>query len=108
MGYAGLCASAADSWGGWQEILKRHGAEGVEDYKRAGYLPETLFNFLLGWWSRGDDEIIRVIKLWVVRPGGIGKAAANFDNAKLENLNALEYEERGYQPLDLADYARGE
>ena len=42
-----------------KKFSKRHGAEGVEDYKRAGYLPETLFNFLLKLgWSHGDDEIM--------------------------------------------------
>ena len=73
-----------------KKFSKRHGAEGVEDYKQAGYLPETLFNFLLKLgWSHGDDEIMsRDQALEWFGLEGIGKAAANFDNAKLENLNA--------------------
>ncbi|STP12113.1 glutamyl-tRNA synthetase [Helicobacter mustelae] len=40
------------------KLSKRHGAMGVMEYKNAGYLPQTLLNFLarLGW-SYGDEEI---------------------------------------------------
>jgi glutamyl-tRNA synthetase len=41
-----------------KKLSKRDGAMDVMDYKRLGYLPEALLNFLvrLGW-SNGDQEI---------------------------------------------------
>jgi glutamyl-tRNA synthetase len=71
------------------KLSKRHGALGVEAYREMGYLPAALRNYLakLGW-SHGDDEIFSTDQLvdWF-ELGGIGKSAARFDFAKLENLN---------------------
>jgi glutamyl-tRNA synthetase len=71
------------------KLSKRHGALGVEAYRAMGYLPAALRNYLarLGW-SHGDDEIFSTEQLveWFTL-GGIGKSAARFDFAKLENLN---------------------
>ena len=71
------------------KLSKRHGALGVEAYRAMGYLPAALRNYLarLGW-SHGDDEIFSTEELvkWF-ELGGIGKSAARFDFAKLENLN---------------------
>lgn len=71
------------------KLSKRHGALGVEAYRAMGYLPEALRNYLarLGW-SHGDDEIFSTEELvrWF-ELGDIGKSAARFDFAKLENLN---------------------
>jgi glutamyl-tRNA synthetase len=71
------------------KLSKRHGALGVEAYRAMGYLPEALRNYLarLGW-SHGDDEIFSTEQLveWFDL-GAIGKSAARFDFAKLENLN---------------------
>jgi glutamyl-tRNA synthetase len=71
------------------KLSKRHGALGVEAYRAMGYLPEALRNYLarLGW-SHGDDEIFSTEELvkWFDLDG-IGKSAARFDFAKLENLN---------------------
>ncbi len=72
------------------KLSKRHGALGVDAYRAMGYLPEALRNYLvrLGW-SHGDDEIMSDTEMvaWfdIV---GIGRAAARFDFAKLESLNA--------------------
>jgi glutamyl-tRNA synthetase len=71
------------------KLSKRHGALGVDGYRAMGYLPAALRNYLvrLGW-SHGDQEIfsteemIRAFDL-----SGIGRSAARFDFAKLENLN---------------------
>jgi glutamyl-tRNA synthetase len=54
-----------------------------------GYLPQAMRNYLarLGW-SHGDDEIFttnEMIEWFSLR--SIGKSAARFDYAKLENLN---------------------
>ena len=71
------------------KLSKRHGALGVEAYRAMGYLPEALRNYLarLGW-SHGDDEIFSTEELirWFELED-IGKSAARFDFAKLENLN---------------------
>jgi glutamyl-tRNA synthetase len=71
------------------KLSKRHGALGVEAYRAMGYLPAALRNYLvrLGW-SHGDQEIfstqemIEAFDLFA-----IGRSAARFDFAKLENLN---------------------
>ena len=71
------------------KLSKRHGAMGVDAYRAMGYLPEALRNYLvrLGW-SHGDDEIMSTDQMidWFDLPG-IGRSAARFDFAKLENLN---------------------
>jgi glutamyl-tRNA synthetase len=71
------------------KLSKRHGALGVEAYRDMGYLPEAMRNYLarLGW-SHGDDEIFSTAQMieWF-ELDGIGKSAARFDFAKLENLN---------------------
>ncbi len=72
-----------------QKLSKRHGALGVEAYRDMGYLPEAMRNYLLRLgWSHGDDEIIdteQAVKWFDL--AGVGRSAARFDIAKLENLN---------------------
>src|SRR5271167_3688210 len=71
------------------KLSKRHGALGVEAYRAMGYLPEALRNYLvrLGW-SHGDQEIFSTQEMIAAFDlSGIGKSAARFDFAKLENLN---------------------
>ncbi|MAL79692.1 MAG: glutamate--tRNA ligase [Sneathiella sp.] len=73
------------------KLSKRHGALGVEAYRDMGYLPEALRNYLLRLgWSHGDDEVIsteQAIDWFNIE--NIGKSAARFDFAKLENLNGI-------------------
>jgi glutamyl-tRNA synthetase len=71
------------------KLSKRHGALGVDAYRAMGYLPEALRNYLvrLGW-SHGDQEIFsteEMIETFDLK--NIGRSAARFDFAKLENLN---------------------
>jgi glutamyl-tRNA synthetase len=71
------------------KLSKRHGALGVDAYRAMGYLPAALRNYLvrLGW-SHGDQEIFsteEMIKAFDLP--AIGRSAARFDFAKLENLN---------------------
>jgi glutamyl-tRNA synthetase len=72
------------------KLSKRHGALGVDAYRAMGYLPAALRNYLvrLGW-SHGDDEIMSSEQMseWFDLDG-IGRAAARFDVAKLESVNA--------------------
>ena len=71
------------------KLSKRHGAQGIEEYRAMGYLPAALRNYLvrLGW-SHGDDEIISTEQLveWF-DIDGINKSAARFDFKKLDDLN---------------------
>jgi glutamyl-tRNA synthetase len=71
------------------KLSKRHGALGVEAYRAMGYLPAALRNYLvrLGW-SHGDDETMSTEDMvrWFDLDA-IGRSAARFDFAKLENLN---------------------
>ncbi len=71
------------------KLSKRHGAQGVEDYRSMGYLPVALRNYLvrLGW-SHGDDEIMSTEQLlsWF-DIDGINKSASRFDFKKLDDLN---------------------
>jgi len=71
------------------KLSKRHGALGVEAYRAMGYLPAAMRNYLvrLGW-SHGDQEIFsteQMVKAFDLPQ--IGRSAARFDFAKLENLN---------------------
>jgi glutamyl-tRNA synthetase len=72
------------------KLSKRHGALGVEAYRDMGFLPETMFNYLLRLgWSHGDDEIIsREDAIRWFDLDAVGKAAARFDMARLTSLNA--------------------
>ncbi len=71
------------------KLSKRHGALGVDAYRAMGYLSEAMRNYLarLGW-AHGDDEIFSTQQAiaWFGFDG-MGKSAARFDFAKLENLN---------------------
>ncbi len=72
-----------------KRMSKRHGAVGVMEYKRDGYLPDALLNYLvrLGW-SHGDREIFdrdEMIRLFDLKD--VHKSAAVFDPEKLLWLN---------------------
>ncbi len=71
------------------KLSKRHGALGIEAYRDLGYLPAALRNYLvrLGW-SHGDQEIFSDEEMVAAFDlGSVGRSAARFDFAKLENLN---------------------
>ena len=71
------------------KLSKRHGALGVEAYRDLGYLPEAMRNYLLRLgWSHGDDEIISTEQAvaWFDLDA-VGRGAARFDFAKLDNVN---------------------
>ncbi|MBB5046331.1 glutamyl-tRNA synthetase [Rhodopseudomonas rhenobacensis] len=71
------------------KLSKRHGALGVDAYRAMGYLPAALRNYLvrLGW-GHGDQEIFSTEEMIEAFDlPAIGRSAARFDFAKLENLN---------------------
>ncbi|MGN6102119.1 MAG: glutamate--tRNA ligase [Devosia sp.] len=71
------------------KLSKRHGALGVDAYRKMGYLPEALRNYLarLGW-SHGDDELFTTEQMveWFSLEA-LNKGAARFDFVKLESIN---------------------
>jgi glutamyl-tRNA synthetase len=71
------------------KLSKRHGAQGVEEFRAMGYLPAALRNYLarLGW-SHGDEELFsteQAIAWFDIKD--INKSAARFDFKKLADLN---------------------
>ena len=73
-----------------KKLSKRDGAMDVMEYKRMGYLPEALLNFLvrLGW-SHGDQEIFSLEEMKeLFDPKDINKSASAYNLSKLQWLNA--------------------
>ncbi|MDR1452051.1 MAG: glutamate--tRNA ligase [Helicobacteraceae bacterium] len=71
------------------KLSKRDGATDVMEYKKAGYLPDALLNFLvrLGW-SYGDQEIFsREELLRLFDPSQINGSASIFNASKLLWVN---------------------
>jgi glutamyl-tRNA synthetase len=73
-----------------RKMSKRRGTVAVDAYRDMGYLPEALRNYLmrLGW-SHGNEEIIATedaIRWFDIKD--VGRAAARFDHAKLDSINA--------------------
>jgi len=71
------------------KMSKRHGSVAITEYREQGYLPDAVNNYLarLGW-SHGDDEVFsreQMIELFDLTQ--VGKAAARFDQQKLDWLN---------------------
>jgi len=72
-----------------KRLSKRHGAVDVMLYRKEGYLPEALLNYLvrLGW-SHGDQEIFSIeemVNLFDIKD--VNKAPAAFNTEKLQWLN---------------------
>jgi len=73
-----------------KRLSKRHGATSVTEYKRLGYLPEAMVNFLalLGW-SPGDDRELlsrdELIEAFALE--GISGGNAVFNLEKLDWMN---------------------
>ncbi|MDP8228421.1 MAG: glutamate--tRNA ligase [Candidatus Electryoneaceae bacterium] len=87
-----------------KRLSKRHGATSVTSYRDAGFLPETIINYLglLGW-SPGDDR--NEISLSELTEhfdiSGIQSSGAVFDEKKLSWLNGLYISQTSYN--DIAD-----
>ena len=72
------------------KLSKRHGALGLEEYRKMGLLPEAMNNYLLRQaWAHGDDEIIsleQAIEWFDIKD--VGRSPSNFDFSKLISLNS--------------------
>jgi glutamyl-tRNA synthetase len=85
-------------------LSKRHGETAVEGYRRGGFVPEALINYLalLGWSMDGEHELFSVpelIKHFSVER--VSRNPAQFDVKKLEAINGDKLRE--LHPADLAD-----
>jgi glutamyl-tRNA synthetase len=75
-----------------KKLSKRHGDASVAEYRRDGYLPEALVNYLalLGWnHPEGKEEFADIEELtreW--DPSRLGASPATFDLDRLISLNA--------------------
>jgi glutamyl-tRNA synthetase len=86
------------------KLSKRKGAASVMDYKRAGYLPEALFNFLafLGWAPGEGDEREKMSREDLIAAFSLEKVSpksAVFDDKKLEWMNGLYMQERTVESI---------
>jgi glutamyl-tRNA synthetase len=83
---------------------RRHETVAVEDFRREGYIPEALFNFLplLGW-SYDDRTELMTREELVERFSleRVGKSAAIFDYEKLKHMNGVYL--RALPPDEYAD-----
>ncbi|MEO0076963.1 MAG: glutamate--tRNA ligase family protein, partial [candidate division WOR-3 bacterium] len=75
-----------------KKLSKRHGALSLWEYKKAGFLPDAIINFLalLGWSPGHDIEIMdreQMIELFSLEK--VNKANAIFDIKKLEWMNSV-------------------
>jgi glutamyl-tRNA synthetase len=85
-----------------KKLSKRHGATGIDEFRAAGYLPETMLNFLalLGWAPDGEttlmnrDELVARFSL-----ERVSSSPAQFDYAKLDWMNGVYLRE-----LSVEDY----
>lgn len=75
-----------------QKLSKRHGATSCHDYKKRGYLPEALLNFLalLGWSPSDDREIFSIPELVeAFSETRLNASGAVFDEEKLKWMNSM-------------------
>lgn len=75
-----------------KKLSKRDGGilQFIEQYRRLGYLPEAMFNFiaLLGWSPKGEEEIFsRQELIEQFDPDRLSTSPASFDKKKLECIN---------------------
>jgi glutamyl-tRNA synthetase len=75
---------------GTKKLSKRDGAQDVLDYRKEGYLPDAMLNFLalLGWHPKGNGEVFtreELIEDFSLER--VQKSGAQFDEIKLKHLN---------------------
>jgi glutamyl-tRNA synthetase len=75
-----------------KKLSKRHGATGVDEFRRAGYLPDALINFLalLGWAPDGETTIMsreELVERFTLER--VSASSAQFEYAKLDWMNGV-------------------
>jgi glutamyl-tRNA synthetase len=87
-----------------KKLSKRHGAITVEEFRREGFIPEALVNYLalLGWSYDDHTEIMsreELIERFSLER--VGKSSATFDYEKLMHMNGIYL--RALPPEEYAD-----
>ncbi|HEY8732743.1 MAG TPA: glutamate--tRNA ligase [Candidatus Limnocylindria bacterium] len=75
-----------------KKLAKRHGATNVEEFRKDGYLPEAMANYLaLVGWSPGTEEEVftldELVRRW--RIDQVQKAGGRWDRDRLDHFNGL-------------------
>ena len=75
-----------------KKLSKRHGATGVDEFRKSGYLPDALVNFLalLGWAPDGETTIMsreELVERFSLER--VTASPAQFDYAKLDWMNGM-------------------
>lgn len=72
-----------------KKLSKRHGAQSVMEYKRMGYLPQAVINYLvrLGWSYGDQEEFTKTELIEKFSLEGIGRSPAAINPGKLDWLN---------------------
>ena len=86
-----------------KKLSKRHGAVSVDEFRSAGYLPETIVNFLalIGWAPDGETTIMsrdEIVERFTLE--SVSVSPGTFDYAKLDWMNGVYL-----RALPAADYA---
>jgi len=89
------------------KMSKRDQGALIEDYRRRGFLPDALVNFLclLGWSPKNDLEklpLAEIVRLFDLP--GVNQSNARFDEKKLAHMNMVYL--HGLAPDRFADIAR--
>ena len=84
------------------KLSKRHGAVAVEEYRKEGYLPEAMANYLilLGWTPGEDKEIISLedaVRLFDIKD--VSDVQSRFDLQKLKWINGEYIKEKTVEEL---------
>jgi glutamyl-tRNA synthetase len=83
-------------------MSKRHGATSLREYRKLGYLPNAVVNFLslLGWSPGGDRELMTIEE--ITKEFGlkrVGRTGAIFDIKKFSWMNSLYMKEAPLEVL---------
>jgi len=73
-----------------KKLSKRHGAQSVMEYKKLGYLPQAVVNYLvrLGWSYGDQEEFAREELIEKFSLEAVGRSAAAINPGKLDWLNS--------------------
>jgi glutamyl-tRNA synthetase len=73
-----------------KKLSKRHGAQSVMEYKKMGYLPQAVVNYLvrLGWSYGDQEEFTREELIEKFSLEAVGRSAAAINPGKLDWLNS--------------------
>ena len=86
-----------------KKLSKRHGSVSIQEFRRQGFLPETLRNYLalLGWSpADGRERLTDAEMIAAFDLVDVGRSAAAFDVDKLTAFNGERIRE--LEPMDLA------